>query len=68
MDNPSTPSRSTIASAACRIIDRVSWPLFRRAAATDGSPSSAPASGPVGRVVIAAALPFCLVIEALSKR
>jgi hypothetical protein len=24
MDNPSTPSRSTIASAVCRIIDRLS--------------------------------------------
>ena len=40
----------------------------RAAAATDRSPSKVPASGAAGGVVIAPALPFSLVIEALNNR
>ena len=51
IDKPSTPSRSTIRSAARRITGRLIWPSCWPGAAVVGSVASAPASDTGGRFV-----------------
>jgi hypothetical protein len=58
MDKPSTPSRSTILNADCRITDLLTWPSSWAVAAVDRSVPTARAPGAVRCFVIAASLPF----------